>query len=42
MMKEDYPAAAESLRLYLKLNPNGPDVDDVKSNLNEIEKNLAK
>lgn len=39
--KKDYAGAAESLRLYLKLNPKAPDASAVKQDLEEIDRNLG-
>jgi len=39
--KQDFKGAAESMRSYLKLAPNATDVDHVKRQLEEIERQLA-
>lgn len=39
--KQDFKGAAESMKSYLKLAPNAPDVDHVKRQLEEIERQLA-
>jgi tetratricopeptide (TPR) repeat protein len=39
--KQDFKGAAESMRSYLKLAPTAPDVDHVKRQLEEIERQLA-
>ena len=39
--KQDYAGAAQSLRLYLKLNPKATDASAVRSDLDEIDKKLA-
>lgn len=39
--KQDFKGAAESMKSYLKLAPNAPDVDHVKRQLVEIERQLA-
>ena len=36
--KGDYAGAAEHLKAYLKLDPNGPDAEMVKKQLAELEK----
>ncbi len=39
--KQDFKGAAESMKSYLKLAPTAPDVDHVKRQLEEIERQLA-
>jgi tetratricopeptide (TPR) repeat protein len=39
--KQNFKGAAESMRSYLKLAPTAPDVDHVKRQLEEIERQLA-
>ncbi|MEO8128670.1 MAG: tetratricopeptide repeat protein [Bryobacteraceae bacterium] len=39
--KQDFKGAAESMKSYLKLAPNAADVDHVKRQLEEIERQLA-
>jgi len=39
--KQDFKGAAESMKSYLKLAPNATDVDHVKRQLEEIERQLA-
>ncbi len=39
--KQDFKGAAESMKSYLKLAPNAPDVDHVKRQLEEIQRQLA-
>ncbi len=39
--KQDFKGAAESMKSYLKLAPNAPDVGQVKRQLEEIERQLA-
>jgi tetratricopeptide (TPR) repeat protein len=39
--KQDFKGAAESMKSYLRLSPNAPDTDNVKRQLQEIEKQIA-
>lgn len=39
--KQDFPGAAENMKLYLKMLPNAPDADNVRKQLAEVEGNLA-
>ena len=39
--KQDIPGAAEQLRAYVKLAPNAPDIEQVKQQLADMEKQLA-
>jgi len=38
--KQDFKGAAESMKSYLRLSPNAPDMDTVKRQLQEIEKQI--
>jgi tetratricopeptide (TPR) repeat protein len=39
--KQDIPGAAEQLRAYVKLAPNAPDIEQLKAQLADMEKQLA-
>lgn len=39
--KQDFPAAAEQMRAYLKMDPNSPVAGEIRQRLGELEKGLA-
>ena len=38
--KQDYPGAAEALKNYLKVAPNGPEAETVKKQLATVEQKM--